>query len=91
MQVFADAGVSERVGFCLSGRVATNGRSIDTMVHSKVMVVDDALLRVGSANLNNRSFGARHRMRPRLRGEPAEHRAGRSSACATACSAISAA
>ena len=27
------------------------------MVHSKVMVVDDVLLRVGSANLNNRSIG----------------------------------
>jgi uncharacterized membrane protein YdjX (TVP38/TMEM64 family) len=29
----------------------------DTMVHSKVMVIDDRLLRVGSANLNNRSMG----------------------------------
>ena len=27
------------------------------MVHSKVMIVDDALLRIGSANLNNRSMG----------------------------------
>ena len=27
------------------------------MIHSKVMVVDDELLRVGSANLNNRSMG----------------------------------
>jgi uncharacterized membrane protein YdjX (TVP38/TMEM64 family) len=31
---------------------------IPTMVHSKVMIVDDRLLRVGSANLNNRSMGA---------------------------------
>lgn len=30
----------------------------DTMVHSKVMIVDDRFLRVGSANLNNRSMGA---------------------------------
>lgn len=30
----------------------------DTMVHSKVMVVDDRLLRIGSANMNNRSMGA---------------------------------
>lgn len=29
----------------------------DIMIHSKIMVVDDVLLRVGSANLNNRSFG----------------------------------
>ena len=28
------------------------------MVHSKVMIVDDRFLRVGSANLNNRSMGA---------------------------------
>ncbi len=28
------------------------------MVHSKVMIVDDGFLRVGSANLNNRSMGA---------------------------------
>ena len=28
------------------------------MVHSKVMIVDDGFLRVGSANLNNRSLGA---------------------------------
>ena len=27
------------------------------MVHSKVMIVDDRLLRIGSANLNNRSMG----------------------------------
>jgi phosphatidylserine/phosphatidylglycerophosphate/cardiolipin synthase-like enzyme len=27
------------------------------MVHSKLMIVDDTLLRVGSANLNNRSMG----------------------------------
>jgi phospholipase D1/2 len=34
--------------------VDDGGKSVDTMVHSKVMVVDDRLLRVGSANLNNR-------------------------------------
>jgi phosphatidylserine/phosphatidylglycerophosphate/cardiolipin synthase-like enzyme/uncharacterized membrane protein YdjX (TVP38/TMEM64 family) len=32
--------------------------SADVMVHSKIMIVDDKLLRVGSANLNNRSMGA---------------------------------
>jgi phosphatidylserine/phosphatidylglycerophosphate/cardiolipin synthase-like enzyme/uncharacterized membrane protein YdjX (TVP38/TMEM64 family) len=36
--------------------VDDGGKSVDTMVHSKVMVVDDRLLRVGSANLNNRSM-----------------------------------
>jgi phosphatidylserine/phosphatidylglycerophosphate/cardiolipin synthase-like enzyme len=32
-------------------------RTTPIYVHSKVMIVDDRLLRVGSANLNNRSFG----------------------------------
>ncbi|MEJ2374428.1 MAG: VTT domain-containing protein [Pseudolabrys sp.] len=39
-------------------QVADGGRSVATMVHAKVMIVDDAILRVGSANLNNRSMGA---------------------------------
>lgn len=30
---------------------------IDIMVHSKIMIVDDRLLRIGSSNLNNRSMG----------------------------------
>jgi len=37
--------------------VSDSQRSVWTTVHSKVMVVDDRLLRVGSANLNNRSMG----------------------------------
>jgi phospholipase D1/2 len=31
---------------------------VDTMVHSKVMIIDDKFLRIGSANLNNRSMRA---------------------------------
>jgi phospholipase D1/2 len=38
-------------------RVTKGDRATDTMVHSKVMIVDDRLLRIGSANLNNRSMG----------------------------------
>ncbi len=38
-------------------QVADGGRSVATMVHAKVMIVDDKILRVGSANLNNRSMG----------------------------------
>ena len=34
------------------------GKVTDTMIHSKVMIIDDCFLRVGSANLNNRSMGA---------------------------------
>ena len=39
-------------------RVAEGSESVDVMVHSKVMIVDDRMLRIGSANLNNRSMGA---------------------------------
>ncbi len=38
--------------------IEQNGQSTYTMIHSKIMVVDDRFLRVGSANLNNRSMGA---------------------------------
>ena len=38
--------------------VEQGGHATDTMIHSKVMVVDDRFLRVGSANMNNRSMGA---------------------------------
>ncbi len=38
--------------------VEQGGRATDTMIHSKIMVVDDRFLRVGSANMNNRSMGA---------------------------------
>lgn len=38
--------------------VDQGGHATDTMIHSKVMVVDDRFLRVGSANMNNRSMGA---------------------------------
>jgi phospholipase D1/2 len=38
--------------------VEKGGRATDTMIHSKIMVIDDRFLRVGSANLNNRSMGA---------------------------------
>jgi phosphatidylserine/phosphatidylglycerophosphate/cardiolipin synthase-like enzyme/uncharacterized membrane protein YdjX (TVP38/TMEM64 family) len=37
--------------------VAAGHRDSATMVHAKVMIVDDKILRVGSANLNNRSMG----------------------------------
>ncbi len=38
--------------------IEKNGQSTYAMIHSKIMVVDDWCLRVGSANLNNRSMGA---------------------------------
>lgn len=38
--------------------VRERGESTQTMIHSKVMVIDDRFLRIGSANMNNRSMGA---------------------------------
>jgi phosphatidylserine/phosphatidylglycerophosphate/cardiolipin synthase-like enzyme/uncharacterized membrane protein YdjX (TVP38/TMEM64 family) len=38
-------------------QVVDGERTATTMVHAKVMIVDDKVLRVGSANLNNRSMG----------------------------------
>lgn len=38
-------------------QVADGERRSAVMVHAKVMIVDDTILRVGSANLNNRSMG----------------------------------
>ena len=56
MRVFEDAGVSERVALFYP-QVREGNRTAEIMIHSKVMIVDDVFLRVGSANLNNRSFG----------------------------------
>ena len=54
--VFDKAGLSDRVRFVFP-EIVKDDKTADTMVHSKVMIVDDVFLRVGSANLNNRSMG----------------------------------
>lgn len=54
--VFDRAGLSERTRFVFP-EIVKGDRIADTMVHSKVMIVDDVFLRIGSANLNNRSMG----------------------------------
>ena len=56
-QQFVAAGVMDRVRF-LYPSTRDGGEAAAVMVHSKVMIVDDRILRVGSANLNNRSMGA---------------------------------
>jgi phosphatidylserine/phosphatidylglycerophosphate/cardiolipin synthase-like enzyme/uncharacterized membrane protein YdjX (TVP38/TMEM64 family) len=57
IEQFVAAGVMDRVRFLYpSTRDADMTAAV--MVHSKVMIVDDRFLRVGSANLNNRSMGA---------------------------------
>jgi phosphatidylserine/phosphatidylglycerophosphate/cardiolipin synthase-like enzyme/membrane protein DedA with SNARE-associated domain len=51
-----DAGVADRVRL-VHPFIADGDRAVPIMVHAKLMIVDDDLLRVGSANLNNRSMG----------------------------------
>ncbi|MET4296954.1 phospholipase D1/2 [Bradyrhizobium sp. LB5.2] len=54
---FSVAGVADRIRFVYP--VSSSGDTeAAVMVHSKLMVVDDRILRIGSANLNNRSMGA---------------------------------
>jgi phospholipase D1/2 len=55
-QILEDAGVFDRVRLVYP-EVQQGGETVDTMVHSKVMTVDDRIIRIGSANLNNRSMG----------------------------------
>jgi phosphatidylserine/phosphatidylglycerophosphate/cardiolipin synthase-like enzyme/uncharacterized membrane protein YdjX (TVP38/TMEM64 family) len=55
-KAFEDAGMTDRIRFRFP-KVVKGDAKTDTMVHSKVMFVDDVFLRVGSANLNNRSMG----------------------------------
>jgi uncharacterized membrane protein YdjX (TVP38/TMEM64 family) len=56
MQMLHQAAGSDRVRL-LYPEVTDGAHTTDTMVHSKLMIVDDGLLRIGSANLNNRSMG----------------------------------
>lgn len=54
---FSEAGVADRIRFVYPVSRSGN-KEAAVMVHSKLMVVDDRILRIGSANLNNRSMGA---------------------------------
>ena len=56
-EIIRAADLGDRVRFVYP-RVAEGAESVDVMIHSKVMIVDDRMLRIGSANLNNRSMGA---------------------------------
>ncbi|MGY3036003.1 phospholipase D1/2 [Bradyrhizobium sp. USDA 4354] len=70
---FSAAGVADRIRF-----VYPVSRSGDTeaavMVHSKLMIVDNRILRIGSANLNNRSMGADSECDLILEAATEEHR-----------------
>lgn len=55
-QRLADAGVDDRARL-LYPVVPDGDGEQDVMMHAKLMIVDDRLLRIGSSNLNNRSMG----------------------------------
>jgi len=55
LQQLRDADRFARLRVCFPDIPGLNGEAIN--VHAKVMVVDDRFVRIGSANLNNRSMG----------------------------------
>lgn len=54
---FSAVGVADRIRFVYPVSRSENAEAA-VMVHSKLIIVDDRILRIGSANLNNRSMGA---------------------------------
>ena len=73
MHMIEAAGVADRVRL-MYPEVRDGERRAETMIHSKVCIVDDRLLRVGSANLNNRSMGADTECDLTIAAETAEQR-----------------
>jgi phospholipase D1/2 len=73
MRTLKQAGVEDRV-LLVYPEVADGEHVADVMVHSKVMVVDDRLLRIGSANINNRSMGADSECDLAIEGKTPEQR-----------------
>jgi phospholipase D1/2 len=55
-QVLREAKADDRIRL-VSPIVRQQDKTGHTMVHSKIMIIDDTLLQIGSANLNNRSMG----------------------------------
>ena len=74
MQKLMHGDFSERVGFFYPW--AGSGKDCAVLVHAKLMIVDDAWLRVGSANLNNRSMGVDTECDLIVRAATDEHRQG---------------
>ncbi|MGX1164072.1 phospholipase D1/2 [Bradyrhizobium sp. USDA 372] len=70
---FSAAGIADRIRFVYPVSRSGNEEAA-VMVHSKLMVVDDRILRIGSANLNNRSMGADSECDLIFEAESEEHR-----------------
>ena len=75
MSAFADKALRSRVRL-VHPQVSEDGQTVETMVHSKIMAIDDRYLRVGSANLNNRSMGTDSECDLIFEAATDEHRAG---------------
>ncbi|MDP1627713.1 VTT domain-containing protein [Parvibaculum sp.] len=73
MEILREEGVTDRVRL-LHPAVGAGERAVSVMVHSKVMIVDDTILRVGSANLCNRSMGMDSECDIALEATGPEHR-----------------
>jgi phosphatidylserine/phosphatidylglycerophosphate/cardiolipin synthase-like enzyme/uncharacterized membrane protein YdjX (TVP38/TMEM64 family) len=56
IRLFDSDALQARIRF-LQPVISCDGEPCDLMVHAKVMIIDDVLLRIGSSNLNNRSMG----------------------------------
>ncbi|HEX6997904.1 MAG TPA: VTT domain-containing protein [Gammaproteobacteria bacterium] len=88
MQAFQDPRIRRRIHFVYpvtttaevqpAGDEAPEGAEGDVPinVHAKLLVVDDAILKVGSSNLNNRSMGLDTECDLTLEAETGRHRAG---------------
>lgn len=75
LQTLREAGVADRVHL-VHPHVEHAGDAADVMVHAKVTIVDDKILRIGSANIANRSMGTDSECDLVLEAASADERAG---------------
>jgi phospholipase D1/2 len=75
MRTLAESGIADRVRL-LSPQVSDGARTTDISIHSKIMIVDDVFLKVGSSNLNNRSMGLDTECDLAIEASTSEHRRG---------------
>jgi phospholipase D1/2 len=62
-----------KVGVYYPACLGTDGQEVPTYIHSKLFLVDDRFLSVGSANMNNRSMGLDTEVNVAWEAAPEEH------------------
>jgi len=62
-----------KVGVYYPACLGTDGQEVTTYIHSKLFLVDDRFLSVGSANMNNRSMGLDTEVNVAWEATPEEH------------------